>query len=76
MVDQPMDEKQELNTVLTDTAFDISVVDPDPRSWHRWIVQLLRVLERKVVSVLTDEYEAMLGDLQKAIQKRLEKGHW
>jgi hypothetical protein len=71
-----MSVDEELNTVLSDTAFDISKVEPDPRAWCKWIVHLLKALESRVVSVLIDEYEAMLDELQKAIRERLTRGHW
>ncbi len=71
-----MSVDEELKTVLSDTAFDISKVEPDPRSWCKWIVHLLKALENRVISVLIDEYEAMLDELQETINKRLTRGRW
>jgi hypothetical protein len=74
--DFSMSVDEELNTVLSDTAFDISKVEPDPRAWCKWIVHLLKALEDRVVSVLIDEYEAMLDELRFSRNSRGKPQKW
>ncbi len=71
--------EDELRTVLSNTAQEVSQMYENPRSWLPWMLFLLERLEEKANQkdpAYNESFKEMLSALEDGLRNRLRTGGW
>jgi hypothetical protein len=72
-----MDRVDELQKLMEETAFGLSVMQQNRGNWAGWIIYLLEALDDTAsYAGLRADYEVTLAGLQDAMSTRLRENKW
>ena len=70
--------EDDLREILDNTAQEVALMYPNPRTWQSWLVYLLGRLEAQAVPnpAYTESFKEMILSLQDELRNRLKTGGW